>query len=665
VSLPLPNLDDRRWIDLVEEGRALIPVYAPRWTDHNAHDPGITLIELFAWIAEMDLYQIDRISDAYKLKFLALAGIRPIPPLPARTILSLTPKSDAQEIPIGSQFQGRNALGQTVRFRTLAPLMLVKSQLRALAIQTSQGFRDLSARLERGESLPLFDDRPKPGNILYLGFDRALPPNLPVSLFFAFSDASADEKERNRLLQELQEQEAECRPANTLLECPPQTEGEPIPEYPLHHHSVQIVWEFFNETGFWQPLDAAGEEIEDWTRSFTLSDRVVLKLPAPMMASTTGAICQPYYYLRCRFLTGAYDATPMLDRLILNGVKVEQAVAIEREIGIGTGEPLQQYTLPHAPILPDSLHLFTEEPEQRSEWWLRPDFDASRRSDRHFLLNAPTGTIAFGDGEKGRVPPKDARIFASYDATLAEGGNLAKDTVREIAPTDLNELRDRIETITNPLPATGGTAAETLTQTTARALKLLTKPQRAVTLADYETLALETPGVRLARVAARANLDPSFPCIRATGVITVIILPYLPSDRPMPSPGLRRLVAAYLNRRRIVGTRVIVAAPVYVEVSVRAKVQSYPGKNINQVQQQIMQSLNQFFHPLFGGSDGKGWVFGRDVYRSEVLQVIDETPGSDRVLSLELLVDGKPQCGNICLGSLGLVAAGKHDITVV
>jgi hypothetical protein len=665
VSLPLPNLDDRRWIDLVEEGRALIPVYAPRWTDHNAHDPGITLIELFAWIAEMDLYQINRISDAYKLKFLALAGIRPNPPQPARTVLSLTPKSDAQEIPIGSQFQGRNALGQIVRFRTMAPLMLVNSQLRGLAIQTSQGFRDLSARLERGESLPLFDDHPKPGNILYLGFDRALPPNLPVTLFFALSDPSTDEKEQQRLLRELQEQEAECRPANTLLECPPQTEGEHIPAYPLHHHSVRTVWEFFSETGFWQPLDAAVGEIEDWTRSFTLSDRVVLKLPAPMMASTTGAICQPYYYLRCRFLTGAYDATPVLDRLILNGVKVEQAVASETQIGIGTGEPLQQYILPHAPILPDSLHLFTEELGQRVEWWLRPDFDASRRSDRHFLLNATTGAIAFGDGEKGRVPPQDARIFASYDATLAEAGNLAKDTVREIAPADLGELGDRIETITNPLPATGGTAAETLTQTTARALKLLTKPQRAVTLADYETLALETPGVRLARVAARANLDPSFPCIRATGVITVIVLPYLPSDRPMPSPGLRRLVAAYLNRRRIVGTRVIVAAPVYVEVSVRAKVQSYPGKNISQVQQQIIQSLNQFFHPLFGGADGKGWVFGRDVYRSEVLQVIDETPGSDRVLSLELLADGKPQCGNICLGSLGLVAAGQHDITVV
>jgi hypothetical protein len=48
MGVPLPNLDDRRWIDLVEEGRSLLPFYAPQWTDHNIHDPGITLLELFS-----------------------------------------------------------------------------------------------------------------------------------------------------------------------------------------------------------------------------------------------------------------------------------------------------------------------------------------------------------------------------------------------------------------------------------------------------------------------------------------------------------------------------------------------------------------------------------------------------------------------------------------
>src|SRR5262249_5157637 len=95
MKVPLPNLDDRRWSDLVDEGRSLIPVYAPDWTDHNIHDPGITLLDLFAWIAEMDIYELDRITDAHKRKFLELVGIKIEPPRAARTVLSFTLKEGA------------------------------------------------------------------------------------------------------------------------------------------------------------------------------------------------------------------------------------------------------------------------------------------------------------------------------------------------------------------------------------------------------------------------------------------------------------------------------------------------------------------------------------------------------------------------------------------
>src|SRR5262249_33498825 len=72
MPLPLPNLDDRRWTDLVEEARALIPTFDPAWTDHNPSDPGITLIELFAWLAEMLIYRADRIPERHTLTFLRL-----------------------------------------------------------------------------------------------------------------------------------------------------------------------------------------------------------------------------------------------------------------------------------------------------------------------------------------------------------------------------------------------------------------------------------------------------------------------------------------------------------------------------------------------------------------------------------------------------------------
>jgi len=72
MPLTLPNLDDRRYADLVEEARALIPTHAPEWTNHNPSDPGITLIELFAWLTEMQIYRLNRVTDDNIRTFLRL-----------------------------------------------------------------------------------------------------------------------------------------------------------------------------------------------------------------------------------------------------------------------------------------------------------------------------------------------------------------------------------------------------------------------------------------------------------------------------------------------------------------------------------------------------------------------------------------------------------------
>ena len=170
-----------------------------------------------------------------------------------------------------------------------------------------------------------------------------------------------------------------------------------------------------------------------------------------------------------------------------------------------------------------------------------------------------------------------------------------------------------------------GAPAETIDALVARAIDITGATERAVTLEDYERLAQRTPGARLARAAARANLHPSFPCFQAPGIVTLIILPDMPVARPVPSPGLLRLVAAYLHYRRIVGTRVEVVAPTYLEVSVSASVKAHAGVSIAHLQRRIVEALNDFLDPLKGGSDGNGWPFGRDVYRSEVMQVIDES----------------------------------------
>ncbi len=431
----------------------------------------------------------------------------------------------------------------------------------------------------------------------------------------------------------------------------------PLPPHP----SARTVWEVLAGPGLWLPLDPQAGEVADDTRSLTLDGRVLATLSGAVRGRA-GAVKTELFYLRCRLAAGAWDDAPRLAGfgLAVNGVRAEQA----KEVAFtdqGNGAPFQQLALPEAPVADAILAFESFESLPSLSWEVRPDFDASKRSSAHFLLDPTEGILTVGDGENGRTIPDGTKVQATWRATLAAAGNLPAGRAWRFAEAALNAGIG----IANPLPAMGGAAAESLEETTARAVDLVNAPLRAVTLADYERLALETPGVRLARAAARADFDPSVPCFVSPGVVTVIVLPSLPRHRPVPSAGLLRTVASYLGRRRVIGTRVEVVGPTYLEVAVRAQVRAYPGVQRAALQQRLTAAIDGFFDPLTGGPDGTGWPFGREVYRSEVLQVLDETPGVDCVLALSLVpAGGAPVCGNVCLRATDLVAAGAHEITV-
>lgn len=91
MSLPLPNLDDRTYADLVAEARSQIPTEYPEWTDHNPSDTGIILIELLAWLTEMVLYRTNQIPNKNYETFLSLLnGADSTPPMELETAIRET-----------------------------------------------------------------------------------------------------------------------------------------------------------------------------------------------------------------------------------------------------------------------------------------------------------------------------------------------------------------------------------------------------------------------------------------------------------------------------------------------------------------------------------------------------------------------------------------------
>jgi hypothetical protein len=198
----------------------------------------------------------------------------------------------------------------------------------------------------------------------------------------------------------------------------------------------------------------------------------------------------------------------------------------------------------------------------------------------------------------------------------------------------------------------------------ARVLELAA-PTRAVSALDLERIALDAPGTRVARAHAWPGIDPKFACLSAPGAIALVVIPAMPVAQPQPSAGLLRALQRYLERRRMVTSMVHVVGPTYVTVSVRATVRTRRGAGASEVTERIQRALRSFLDPLRGGPDGLGWPFGRPVYRSEVLQVIDGVIGVDHVSDLTLsAAGGVAQCGNLTLCPTSLAASGTHEIRI-
>jgi predicted phage baseplate assembly protein len=319
-------------------------------------------------------------------------------------------------------------------------------------------------------------------------------------------------------------------------------------------------------------------------------------------------------------------------------------------------------------LLESTLRIFSVEATQYRVWERVDDFSASGRSDAHFQLDPTQGDVVVGDGEKGRVLPPGCQVFAFYEATqpapaVSQLTGLADTPHNRAFLADTSAI-GRIAAGA-PLVLEAAAEAETLKHAIGRAIELREARLRAVTAEDFEAIAREAPGLRVARAIARPNLYPGLQCVDAPGMVTVIALPALPLSRPSPSAGFIDRIASRIEARRTIGTRVVVSGPRYLEVAVHATLKAFDGADRQRLSTQVAQALDAFLDPLTGGPDGSGWPLGRDVYRAEVMQVIDQTPGVDHVLRLELIAEGcAPTCGNVCLRPTWLVDAGPHNIEV-
>jgi predicted phage baseplate assembly protein len=652
MALIGPILDNRTQQQLRDELVRRIPVYSPAWTDHNETDPGIALLELFAYLGESLLYRFNQIPDTTRIEFLRLLGVRPRPAQPASVLLSaVTDEAAGQQVLTGSEAAGPvtfqstdevyvwplEALGagktgtedgaadakadareragldedESVFYRTVVT-SLDPADPEAATIDVSEQL-DASlwvALLAR----PTFDPAPLSRRTLFVGvaFDEAFPE--PPTLQKLHDDGAI-----------------ETLGSRALTDDPPPTEWQ--------------LWAGQDPSGtpVFLPLSVLG----DTTRGMVTTGVVKLELPdrlPPLRSLGDGLADNPpivddedvrariVAWLRVRrpLRNDIGDAIHRVRWLGANCVGAEQSQTPPPElVGSGTGDADQRYSLNHSPVLPSTVVLQVEEPTGWVDWSEVENFTTSTLDDRHFAVDHENGAVVFG---RARVPQLGERIrVQSYRYSEGAKGNLPAGSI-----TSFTGHPGVI--VTNPFPAVGGSDPVPLQDALAAIPGEVHRRDRAVTPEDFRALTLEVSGV--ARAEVLATFHPDTPSVEAAGVTSVVVLPDDDTrnpDAPLPDIGLLRRVATYLQPRRLVTAELYVIPPEYVPVAIAIGVQVRKGYQVDAVRRWVELIVRQYLSAVPpNGPDGAGWPLGRAVRGAELEAVAVQVEGVEYAIGTRL-----------------------------
>ncbi|MCP2163329.1 putative baseplate assembly protein [Goodfellowiella coeruleoviolacea] len=602
MSVPAPRLDDLSWADMVAAIRRRIPAESGgSWTLHAPADPGVTLLELFAYLLEQRLYWLDQVPDALVVAVLRLLGLDP--PRPARaaaTVLRLTadwPGTPVPVVPAGTVLT-RDPLG-VVTFTLDEDVAVFPVDPAGEVTVWTDRDRTADLRARRGVSL-----LGGAGGAAEARFTLPLTGALPAPGWLS-------------LLVELD------APAAS----PPSWSPDAVDDVPA---PAALTWSWFRPG---EPGARAFAEVVDGTAGLRRSGVVRLRPPADWTTQDRGLLVATS--------AATFSAPP---RLLQVAVNVSAARHREhRRAGPELVEqvrawlrlPGQHLVLPDAEdrLLAAEVHLAGQ------EWTPAPDFTFGASTDRIFLVDRAEGAVVFGDGLTGRIPHPTDDVWVDYVIGGGRSGNGG--TTGNWVPTQDAVLRRGALVAANLVQAAGGADPETVAQARQRAAAALGEVTRAVTEADFVTLARTTPGVAVARAHAALGEHPGLPCAAVPGAVTVHIVPLVPRDgltgadgaagadvvaAPVPDPGMVCAVAARLAQARLLTTEVFVRAPAYRAVRLRVDLSGAPADRAR-VSTVLTAALRRYLDPLVGGDDGTGWPFGGPLRPSALLRAVQRALG--------------------------------------
>lgn len=711
MPLPDPSFDPRRYRDILSETLARIPVHTPEWNNFNDSDPGVTLLQLFSFIAESVVYRANQVPERNRQKFLRLLGIPMRPAQPAVGLVAFGAPATA-DTAIDLDVNVEVAAG-SVPFRTQRGLSVLpveghvffkrrvegprRDEIQTLYERLYASIRKPSQQLDFYDTVPL---TPASSGAFSRAIDLGAPEVVDGSLWLALVARTVAQRETVR---------KELAGKILTLGVVPALDADGQTLYPAGPPQVadrpRLTYEIPDVTGQganYVPLEVSGADdilqapglvelvLPSADRLVTWETLGPLEVGVggyPPSLQDSALVDRLITWIRIRLpqLDGSTEAQggrvrAALSHVGINMTRVMQRTRVEGErLPDGTGEPDQRARLAKAPVLVDSVLLTVNGVRwQRVEDLSQAGPEVPPRVPRHsseaalqrtpesavFVVDRESGEVQFGDGTRGMRPPPGALVVCSYD----HGGG--RQGVVGVAAVSKGTNLPPGMSVSNPVPTWGGSEPESVADAEQRIPAMLRHRDVLGTVEDYREIVSRTPGVTVGRVEVLSLMHPDLPLDTSEGVVTVMVVPGTAEPdghAARPDRLFLETVCTYLEPRRVLTTELHVRGPAYKPIAIGVGVRGVPGESEGPLRERVRRAVLEFLSPLVGGFQGNGWPLGRTVELLEVQAAVARVAGVAKVTGV-LLVDeggatlsaGLPLVGiELALVSEVLVAVGE------
>ncbi|MDD6657423.1 MAG: baseplate J/gp47 family protein [Lachnospiraceae bacterium] len=671
--LRVPDIDDVTYEQIVERAVNKIPTMTDKWTDFNFSDPGITVLQTYAWLVDMLNYYMNATGDVHVGKYLKLLGIKPIKKCAADAILCVDSDKDFVELRKGREF-----LAGKTPFYLKEDACFVPNRFISYLNEIDGEAIDLTMFAGAdGDYANIFATDFKECAAGWFGFEKK--PQKQFTMFVTV------EENKNR---------------NTFSK-----------DFSLG----ELTWQYYTADGF---VDM--KVMKDQTCGLLKSGEIVFEIPDDNMESYTHAANGiKAYYIRCVLKHNFYDMLPRIGKVYLNPIRVEQTKQICRcetlvykgdlemtipgyvpvdaflmvglqqmdgsyrviynysyldnpgceildgekegnkiirlskpwnrmvkgtkiQIMILSMEGLPYFTLGtadgcnHQKVefdYPGIHHLSVAFWEKRRDGNLYytpykevDDLDTYGYSDHVFCYDKEDKTLVFGDSIHGVLPKKGQTLCLSeLSVSEFENGNVMAGGIREITAQDDEQLN-----VYNPLPATGGRADETIPEMMERLRDMLLKQNRLVSEQDYIDTIKNTPGLMIDMVSVIPDKEyAKFHNRPVTGDEVVVVKPYSREKTPILSESYKKIITDYIEPLRLINTKIQIVSPSYVGIEVHAKI------HVNNRSEADKQAILSVLEEELSYEKQKH-AFGHSIILGRVFTKLDALEGVKYIESLSL-----------------------------